>query len=160
MEEKKEGAEVIVDSTIEVDPIAEKDRVIEGLTKERDNYKAVALKRLGKLPGDADFLGDAELSVAEQVKLALLDKEIETQNRLKEDETKKIIKENAELKLALKNRPETSIGGGDGGSGGVDVKDNVFSNEQLVVLRDKAVKLKVDPDKFIANAKKNFLARR
>lgn len=160
MEEKKVGEEAIVTTTVEVvDPIAEKDALIAKLTEEKDNYKAVALKRLGKLPGDVDFMGDSELSVAEQIKLALLDKEIESQNKLKEEETKKILRENAELKLALKNRPEGSIGGG-ASSSAAEVKDNVFSNEQLVELTNRAIRLKVDPEKFIANAKKNLANRK
>ena len=155
--EKKD--EVIVNTAVEVvDPIAEKDKIIAALREEKDNYKTVALKRLGKLPGDADFLGDSELSVQEQIKLALLDKEIEAQNRLKEEETRKILKENAELKLALKNRPETSIGSS-AGSNAVEVKDNVFSNDQIEALKKRAQTLKLDPDKFIESAKKKLLTR-
>ena len=156
--EKKD--EVIANAAVEVvDPIAEKDKIIAALREEKDNYKTVALKRLGKLPGDADFLGDSELSVQEQIKLALLDKEIEAQNRLKEEETRKILKENAELKLALKNRLETSIGSS-AGSNAVEVKDNVFSTEQKLAMTERAKKLGVDPEKFIEKAKQNFLARR
>ena len=53
-------AEPIV-AEVEV-PVVEKDALtlaqeqIVKVTEERDNYKAVALKRLGKLPGDAEFL--------------------------------------------------------------------------------------------------------
>jgi len=145
------------------DPIAEKDAEIKKLETERDNYKAVALKRLGKLPGDADFLaaGDedkGELSVAEQVRLALLDKEIEAANKAKEEETKKLVRENAELKLALKNRPGDSIGGGSGGE--PEVKDNVFTAEQIQAMKARATRLSVDPDKYVENAKKNFSSRR
>ena len=162
MEGEEKKGDVIEEVAVEaVDPIAEKDARILKLEEERDNYKAVALKRLGKLPGDSEFLGgneNGELSVAEQVRLALLDKEIESANRLKEEEVKRIQKENSELKLALKNRPGGSIGGESGS--GVEVKDNVFSSEQLVVLKQKAQKLGVDPEKFIAKAKLNLSARR
>src|SRR5574343_618290 len=118
---------------VEPDPIAERDAKIAKLEEERDNYKAVALKRLGKLPGDAEFLADGdeekkELPVSEQVRLALLDKEIEAEKKAKDDDFKRIVRENSELKLALKNRPETSLGG-DNSSGG-EVKDNVFSESQ------------------------------
>lgn len=140
-----------------VDPLKEKDEEITKLKEDRDNYKAVALKRLGKLPGDAEFLGDKDLTVAEQVKLILLDKEIDAAEKAKEDETKKILKENSELKLALKNRPGGSIGS-EGGTI-VDVKDNVFSAEQLDALRKKAITLKADPEKFIERAKANFLKK-
>lgn len=137
---------------------AEKDEKIKKLEEERDNYKAVALKRLGKLPNDAGFLSgdEEELSVADQVKLALLDREIESQKAQEKEEMKRLARENAELKLALKNRPGGSIGG-DGGDTAV-VKDNVFSNEQIDALTKKAMRLKVDPQKFIENAKKNLLA--
>ncbi len=146
-----------------VDLIAEKDEKIAKLVEERDNYKNVALKRLGKLPDDAEFLGGKDedgnqLSVAEQVRIALLDSEIEKERRNKEDEVKRITKENAELRLALKNRPGGSIGGDSGGS--VSTKDNVLSDSQIIELRAKAVRLKVDPEKFVENFKKNLLARK
>ena len=122
--------------------------------EDRDNYKAVALKRKGKLPGDAEFFEEKEieLSVAEQVKIALLDREVENANKAKEILIQKQSKEISELKLALKNRPGSSGVGGDGGSS-VEVKDNVFSEQQLNVLRAKAKRLNADPEKFIQAAK-------
>jgi phage repressor protein C with HTH and peptisase S24 domain len=159
-EAKGEGKQE--DPAVIVDPIAEKDKEIAKLKGERDNYKAVALKRLGKLPNDAEFLGgeedEKELSVSEQIKLALLEKEVESKEKEREDEIKHILKENSELRLALKNRPDISIGG-DGGSS-KEVKDNVFSTEQIAELKKRAERLKVDPDKFVENAKRNFLARK
>lgn len=127
--------------------------------EDRDNYRTVALKRLGKLPGDAEFLGNEskELSVAEQVKIALLDSEVEKVRASEKIEIERIRKENAELRLAIKNRPGSSIGGSSGG--GAEVKDNVFSEQQIVTLRARATKLKIDPEKYIATAKAN-LARR
>ena len=131
------------------------------LSEERDNYKAVALKRLGKLSGDAEFLGiekDGELSVAEQVRLALLDREIQKNKEAEQAEVKRMTKENAELRLALKNRPGSSIGGGSSGAS-TEVKDNVFSAAQLETLRTRALRLKADPEKFIEAAKTNLLKR-
>ncbi len=132
------------------------------LREERDNYKEVALKRLGKLPADSEFLGDsgADISslIEEKVKIALIDKEIARKELEKELEIKRITKENAELRLAIKNRPEGSIGGDSGGS--IEVKDNVFTSEQIAVLKKRALSLKADPDKFVENAKKNLLARK
>jgi len=141
--------------------IAEKDAKFNKVIEERDNYKAVALKRLGKLPGDADFLNsDVEgLSVAEQVKLALLDREVEKAQKEKDEENRKLVRENSELRLALKNRPGASLGSGEGTSG-PEVKDNVFSASQIDELTKRATRLKADPVKFIEQAKKNFLARR
>ncbi len=147
-----EGAEVIEPTALE--KLEETNRK---LIEDRDNYKAVALKRLGKLPGDAEFLG-GELSVAEQVKLILLDKEIDANEKAKDEETKRLQKEVSELRLALKNRPGASLGG-DGGSI-VEVKDNVFTPEQLEALKRKALALKADPVKFIENAKRNFQNKR
>lgn len=161
-EEARVAKEAADKAALEADPLAEKDAKIAKLMEERDNYKAVALKRLGKLPGDADFLagedGQKELTVAEQVRLILLDKEIDAAEKAKEDETKRIVRENSELKLALANRPQESIGGESGGD--KEVKDNVFSVEQIKVLKERAKRLKTDPDKFVESAKRNFLAKR
>lgn len=144
---------------LEANPLKEKDEEIARLKEDRDNYKAVALKRLGKLPGDAEFLGNEKLSVAEQVRLALLDKEIDAAEKAKEDETKALVRKVSELTLALKNRPNQATGG-EGGGSAIEVKDNVFSAEQINELKKKALRLKADPDKFVENAKKNFLAKR
>lgn len=162
MTDTKKDGEVIEVPTEVIDPIAVKDEEIAKLKIERDNYKTVALKRLGKLDGDADFMGvdkESGLTVEEQVKKTLLDREIVKIEQEKTAESKRIIKENAELRLALKNRPGQSIGGDSGGAT-IEVKDNVFSDAQLGELRKKAERLKADPEKFIENAKKNLLARR
>lgn len=146
-----------------IDPIIAKDEEIAKLKKERDNYKTVALKRLGKLEGDAGFMEvdkDSGLTVEEQVKKTLLDREIARIEQEKEADSKKLAKENAELRLALKNRPSNIPAGGDSGNGGAEVRDNVFSAEQIETLKKKALALKADPEKFVENAKKNFLARR
>lgn len=151
-----------------VEPTAE-ELHIQGLTaklqkaeEDRDNYKKVALKRLGKLPGDAQFLSEEEengqLSVAEQVKKALLDKEIADIKRQSDEETRKILRENSELKLALKNRPGSATIGSDSSSS-TTVKDNVFSEAQLVELRRRATTLKLDPEKFIESMKNNIARR-
>ena len=153
-----EKDEVVV-PVVEIDPITAKDEEIVRLSEERDNYKAVALKRLGKLPGDAEFLdkdGSGELSIAEQVRIALLDREIESVQKAKDTETSKIIKENAELRLALKNRPGVSLGGGSGD--GVEVKDNILSEQQIIKIRATAERLKVkDVDAYVEKAKRNLL---
>lgn len=155
-----EAAKGAADTVVVIDPLKEKDEKIAKLTEDLENYKKVALKRLGKLPGDADFLDTdgTGLSVAEQVRIELLNREIDAEKKAKDDDTRKILKENSELKLALKNRPGSSIGS-EGGSV-VEVKDNVFSPEQIAALKQTAVRLKADPDKFIETAKRNFLARK
>lgn len=129
--------------------------------EDRDNYKAVALKRLGKLPGDDDFASrgeSAELSVAEQVRIALLDREVEEVRKAEKAENARLIRENSELRLAIKNRPGSSGIGGDSGSSST-VKDNTFSEAQIAALTAKALRLKADPVKFIQNAKDNLTKR-
>jgi hypothetical protein len=128
------------------------------LLEERDNYKAVALKRLGKLPGDAEFLdkdGNGEMSVAEQVRIALLDREIAKNQEAKEAENQRLIRENSELRLAIKNRPGSSGIGGDSGSSAA-VKDNTFSEAQIAAMTARANRLKIDPTTYINNAKNNL----
>lgn len=145
--------------TPEVDIIAQKDAEIAKLTEERENYKTVALKRLGKLPGDAEFIQtESGLSVEEQVKQALLDQEIARTQKEKDAEISRVIKENAELRLVVKNQPSSGAGSGSS-STSVEVKDSVFSETQLADLRKRAERLKADPEQFIANAKANFRAR-
>ena len=142
-----------------IDPITAKDEEIAMLMEERDNYKEVALKRLGKLPGDSALFGENDKDISsiieEKVKMALIDKEIARKELEKEVELKRILKENSELRLAIKNRPGEGIGSGEG-SGGLDVKDNVFSKDQIEDLKARAKRLGADPDKFIENAKKNL----
>lgn len=157
------GKEVVVEPTVVIDPIAEKDKEIAKLTEERDNYKNVALKRLGKLPGDEGFVAGIDektgLTIEETVKKTLVeDKLIKTENERK-IETDRLVKENAELRLAAKNKPGAALGGGGAGEG-PEVKDNVFSEAQLADLRRRATLIKADPEKFIEAARKNILARR
>lgn len=154
----KDGNE-IVETVIEKDALTLAQEQIAKVTEERDNYKAVALKRLGKLEGDEEAFGKDGLSVAEQVRLALLDKEVDIARNAEREAAAKLVKENTELRLALKNQPKPALGGGGGGSD-LEVKDNVFSEAQLNELRKTATRLKADPEKFIENAKKKILDRR
>lgn len=162
---KDENGNLIVDTTAVEAPDLLK-VANEHITKvelERDNYKKVALKRLGKLPGDADFLEGADLktglTVEEQVAKALLDGEYKRLSQEKEAVITKMAKENSELRLALKNTPNsTSIGGGS--SEGIEVKDNMITAEQRASLVATATRLKVDPEKFIEKFKANIIAKR
>lgn len=159
--EDKAKAEVEAETQAAVDAQKAKDDEIAQLKEERNNYKNVALKRLGKLDGDAEFLGadkDSGMTVEEIVKTTLLQREIDSKEKDREAENRRLVKENTELKLSLKNRPGDSIGSSSGGST-TEVKDNVFSEAQLVVLREKAKSLGADPEKFIEKAKQNLLAR-
>lgn len=143
--------------------IDERDAKIKKLEEERDNYKAVALKRLGKLPADAEFLdenADPEtgLTVKEIVKNTLLEREIALAKAEKELEVKRLARENAELRLALKNRPDGGMGSASGES--AEVKDNVFSSQQIAALTARAKVLKIDPQKYIEKAKQNLSKNR
>lgn len=157
----EKGAEVVVTEPV-VDPIAEKDKIISDLRSDLGNYKNVALKRLGKLPGDADFVAGVDektgLTIEETVRLTLIqDKLIKTEEERNAD-IRKVQRENTELKLALKNQPGSGQGGS-GSSTGPEVKDNVFSEAQLADLRARAERIKADPEKFIAKAKENILSK-
>jgi hypothetical protein len=170
-EEEKKAADAaalaeaakVAEADAAVAVLAEKDAEITKLKDERDNYKNVALKRLGKLPGDADFVAGVDestgLTVEEQVRKALLETEIAKAEAVKEGDNRRLARENAELRLALKNQPGNGLGSGGSEEGSV-VKDNVFSEAQIADLRKRAAVVKADPEKFIENAKKNFLARR
>ena len=150
----------IAEANKNVDALAAKDTEISKLKSDLENYKNVALKRLGKLPGDADFAAGengTELSVAEQVRIALMDNEINKAQTDKDNEIIRIAKENAELRLALKNRPGGALGNSSGSS--AEVKDNVFSPAQIESLRERAARLNADPEKFIDAAKKNLAAK-
>ena len=129
--------------------------------KDRDNYKEVALKRLGKLPGDAEFLDkdtSGEMTVAEQVRLALLDREVDIVRQVEKDTATKLSQENAELRLALKNVPGSGLGSGS--ETGTESKDHVFTEAQLITLRAKATRLNMDPEKYIENLKDNLSKNR
>lgn len=126
--------------------------------EDRDNYRKVALQRKGKLPADDEYFKDEnELSVAEQVRIALQDSEIENIRKQEQQEKQRLIRENSELRLAIKNKPGSSIGSGGGND--LEVKDNVFNEKQLEELRKRAIRLNVDPEKFIENTKRNLSNR-
>ena len=127
--------------------------------EDRDNYKKVALARKGKLANDSEFFAEGsetELSVAEQVRLALLESDVEKKQAEAKRAQDKLIKENQELRLALKNQPSSTAGGSGSGSTAT-VKDNFFSETQLVQLRERAKRNNIDPEKYIASAKANLI---
>lgn len=154
---------VKVEDVVVIDPIAEKDKQIAKLTEDLGNYKTVALKRLGKLPGDADFVAGVDektgLTVEETVRKTLIEQNLIKTEEERNAEITRVVRENNELKLALKNQPKAALGGGGSGTD-LEVKDNVFSEAQLNELRKTATRLKADPEKFIEAAKKKILDRR
>lgn len=161
--EENKGVEEVVVTEQPVEK-TELELVQEQLAKaieDRDNYKNVALARKGKLPGDSEFFKEGqegELSVAEQVRIALLERDVQKNLEAERQAQAKLIKENNELRLALKNRTGSSVGSGGSGSS-VETKDNIFSPAQIEALKAKAARLKADPEKFIQNAKDNLLRR-
>lgn len=159
IEAKRIADEQMLVEEMKQDEISQMKDKLAKAEEDRDNYKNVALKRLGKLPGDAEFLqtNDNEFSVAEQVKLALLDNEVEKTRQATQSEVDRMRRENAELRLAIKNRPGSGMGGDSGSAS--EVKDNVFSGTQIEALKVKAKRLNIDPEKYIQNLKQNLLKR-
>lgn len=159
-EGKKEEVVVSAETEPVVDIIAQKDAEIGKLKGDLENYKTVALKRLGKLPGDADYVAGMDektgLTIQETVNTALIEKELTLAEQDKNKEFNRVVKENTELRLALKNRPDTGVGGGSGSGSTTEVKDNVFSEAQIAELTKRATRLGADPQKFIETAKSNI----
>lgn len=162
--EENKGVENVQPQDTQVEK-TELELVQEQLAKaieERDNYKTVALARKGKLPGDAEFFKEGkegELSVAEQIRIALLEKEVEKGREAERQAQARLIKENNELRLALKNKTGSSGSLGSDSGASSEVKDNVFSASQLDALRERAKRLKIDPEVYIQKAKDNLLKR-
>lgn len=69
-------------------------------------------------------------------------------------QNEEIKKQNAEILLAMKNKPQAGIGGGDAGS--LETKDNVLTEAQIAELTDRANKAHLDPTKFIESFKTNL----
>ena len=65
------------------------------------------------------------------------------------------VKENSELKRALDNRPPSYATNGSSADRGIDKKPYGWTPEQALELEKKAVKLKVDPEKFKKSAWEN-----
>lgn len=162
VEDEAQKAKDLAEANVGVEELAQKNAQITKLTEERDNYKHVALKRLGKNPGDADFVAGADektgLTIEETVRQQLIERELDKQLKEKDDFIAKQAKENAELRLALKHRPGTGVGGGASGET-TEVKDNVFSAAQIAELTKMAKRLNAKPEEFIQKAKDNLQKR-
>jgi len=152
MEEKKDGEVAVVETVVVDTKVTELEEKLAKMTEERDNYKTGLLQKKGKLPSEEVPEDVSEMSVAEQVKLALMEEKISEARMGKEEEMKRILRENSELKLALKNRPESSVGGS-GDSSALEVKDNLLSKDQIEAVRAKAKAAGLDPEKFLERFK-------
>ena len=135
-----------------------KDKDIERITEERNNYRKGMLKAKGKTSDEGD---EPELSIAEQVSLAvkeaLLDSAITTAQKEKDEIVKKALRENAELKTAIKNRTGMNPTGQGAASDteALKPKDNFLSDEQI-----KHFKAQGKDDAWIERYKKTVMGNR
>lgn len=117
--------------------LAEANERITKLADERDNYKRGLLKAKGKLDEedlDPSREADIEKMVDAKVKAALLETQYTAAQKERDELLSKIVKENKELRLAIKNKPGGGTSSG-GGSSGPKVSDNILSEEQERELR-------------------------
>lgn len=75
----------------------------------------------------------------------------------KEEITKQLAKENKELKIAIANRTQISNGTSITSGGNTEVKDNFFSDAQLLALKANAARTGVKEEDYIARAKDNMI---
>ncbi len=120
------------------------------IASERDNYKRGLLKAKGKIDEDIDS-EDLEEKVARIADERLANSRLAEIAREQDDIIRKALKENNELKLALKNKsgtPPASVGIH---SEGPSVQDGLVTSEQLA-----AFKAQGKDDKWIEAYKKNL----
>ncbi len=127
--------------------LAEKDKELADLAKERDNYKRGLLKAKGKPiseeidDADEDLNSKVARLVSEQL---LTTKEAQIQAD-KDAIIKKALKENSELKVALKNSKGMTPSGGSS-SADEPIQDEIskiFSKEQLEDLKKRGLDPKI-----------------
>lgn len=121
------------------------------LAVERDNYKRGLLKAKGKIEedfGDENETTDEKIARIVEEKL-MHSREAQLEAR-KLEVMEKALKENAELKLSLKNRSQAPVGQGTNNES-MQVQDHFFSEQQIADLKARGL----DPEKV----KKNMLKR-
>lgn len=156
-EEKKVEAvetkvEVSVDELLKRNEALEKenDEIRENLNQvaaERENYKKVALSKKGKSGDDTEESEDERIARIVQEKL--LDTREANLLKKKADIADRVVQENKELKVALKNRAQIGASAGQGGGQGGDVKTDFWTPDQLAYFKKRGI----DPEK----AKENYL---
>ena len=159
-EELKQGQDAPTDTEVEL--AAVKVKLIE-TEKERDNYKTGLLKEKGKITED-DFINDenretVDAVIDKKVKIALLDNQI-IQDRQKEQELiSKIVKENKELRVALKSKSQPT--GASRGSGSEEEGKNkeFFTEEQKAEIFKKFPNIAKNP-KGLETLKANIIKNR
>lgn len=116
-----------------VGQLALKEKELEKVRSERDNYKTGLLKAKGKIAGDEE-IDNIELmrQIAKEESLTILEERLTADRQAI---INKALKENAELKLALKNKngtPPASIGVH---SESQNVQDGIVTPEQVASLK-------------------------
>lgn len=117
--------------------LEQKDKEMDKIRQERDNYRRGMLKAKGKDSTDDE---PEELSIAEQVQQAvreaLMDSEYQRIQKEKDEIVKQALRENAELKTALTNRAQVGQGNAQGNSTETVVpKDNFLSEQQIAYFK-------------------------
>lgn len=132
--------------------LASKDAEIERIREERENYKRGMLKAKGKLPEE-----DVEETVEETIRRITREELLNSQQAKAQAEKdaliQKALRENKELKLALKNRSNLTPSGGSAGPEKEVIKDNTFSTDQI---KDIKAKFPHWTDKEIEQFKQNL----
>lgn len=153
MADETQVVETAVDETASVDTatgsqdvdyqaeLTAKEEELNKVRIERDNYRKGMLKAKGKIPDDYsqdDDKPDLDDLVAQKVQEALLatkEAQIEAE---KQQLLAKMAKENSELKIALANRSQVGSGGtGANQDGGMEVKNQFFSDAQIADLKKR-----------------------
>ena len=140
--------------------VAEKDAEIAKVREEKENYRKGMLIAKGKLTDDTE--GESETD-EERMRRIVQEELLNTKEARLLEERKSaeqaVMKENAELRLALKNQ-NTSTSGGSSTARADENKvvatsaDKFFSEAQLAELKKKGL----DPEKVMANMKKSISA--
>lgn len=125
-----------------------KDAELKKVSDERDNYRKGMLKAKGKLPNDEDEKVDMIRQIAREEALAIQEARLSAE---KDDLIKKALRENKELKLALKNKGQVNNASIGASSGGLEPGDNILSDGQV-----KDLKARGWDDKKIASFKENL----
>lgn len=117
--------------------LSEANARIAKLAEERDNYKKGMLKAKGKISDDEDEETPDIREIVRQEALAVLaDTDYVKATSERDAIISKIAKENAELRLAIQNKPGTGTGSGSN-QDTQKVKDNVLSEDQERELRSR-----------------------
>ncbi len=169
MAEEVKGAEVDLAAQLEAERqarIAAEERATLAEVK-ATNWEQVGLKRKGKLEGDESFFGeDRDVDDVKRLidgKVAQTQKEFEISRQIDAEKRRAEKAESAlaEVLRAKDNKPEGALGASS--SGGQEVKDSVFSENQLAGLTAKWTKMGFNEEaqkRMLEQEKKAALARR